>query len=56
MSDTLDLSGAMRVLCKVAGLEPKQVREVEIHEGFLTFWLVDGTMITFLREDENGAP
>lgn len=54
MSEPLDLTDAMRVLCSVAGLEPHQVRDVEIHNDFLTFELVDGSLVTFLREDEDG--
>lgn len=54
MSEPLDLTDAMRVLCGAAGLEPHQVRDVEIHNDFLTFELVDGSLVTFLREDDDG--
>jgi hypothetical protein len=54
MSEVLDLSDAVRVLCGLAGLEPKSVRDIFIHGQYISFELVDGSVVAFLREDQSG--
>ncbi len=55
MGDVLDLAGIMRALCRMARLEVNQVRDVQIHGEHIAFELIDGSAITFLREDQADA-
>lgn len=51
MGETLDIAVALRGLCRIAGLAPESVREVQIHPDYVVYELVDGSVRAYLRED-----
>lgn len=42
----------MRVLAGIAKIDPGSIHEIDIRCGYLTIYLKDGSMITYIRADQ----